>query len=149
MTRYGIARPWVTDLDQMRREFDTLFNRFGGASSPPREQRGVTPAMNLYESADAYIVTAELPGVEPDSIDLAVEGTTISLRGERSVQFSDDESTNLHRSERRTGSFRRAFELPGPVDPDGVVAEHRHGVLKLRLPKTPEARARQIAVQAS
>lgn len=154
MAQYGPHRSWAADswgsFDQLRREMDALLHRFGGAPvARPSGWRGVFPAVNLYENADAYLLTAELPGVAPDAIQVSLEGSTVTLQGSRSIEFGDPEKTSLHRRERQTGAFRRAFEVPASIDADKVEAVHRDGVLMLRLPKTPEHQPRQITVQAS
>jgi HSP20 family protein len=152
MAQISLYRPWAADssrdLDQLRREMDTLFSRFTTASPLSGSWRGVFPAVNLYETADAYVLTAELPGVEPDDIRVSLEGSTVTLNGERKIDYADEEGTSLHRAERQAGHFRRAFELPAAVAPNKVEAVYKNGVLMLRLPKTPEAKPRQISVKA-
>lgn len=146
MAQYSLYRPWAprswSGFDELRREMDALFNRF----SAPAAARGGVPAVNLYETEDAYVLTAELPGVEPGAIEVSLEGSTVALRGERRVEYP--EGADLHRAERSSGAFRRAFELPLAIDSDKVEAVHRDGVLVLRLPKAPEHKPRQISVKA-
>jgi HSP20 family protein len=153
MAQYGLYRPWAAaswgSFDQLRREMDHLLDRFGGAPAWSGDWRGVFPAVNLYETADAYQLMAELPGVAPDEIRVSLEGSTLTLEGERKIDYSRRDETSLHRRERQTGAFRRAFELPAPVDADNVEATHRNGVLTLRLPKSPDAQPRQISVRAN
>ena len=153
MAQYSLTRPWAAEpwnpFDQLRQEMDALFNRFGGSPVSSGEWQGLFPAVNLYETADAYVLTAELPGVEPDDIDVSVQGSTVMLSGERKIDYDPQKGASLHRRERQAGSFRRAFQLPAAIDVDKVEAGHRNGVLMLRLPKTPEHQPRQIAVQAS
>jgi len=140
------AGPWGRSFDDLRREMDALVHRLHGVS--PGGGRGVFPPVNLYETADTYILTAELPGVSPDDIEVTLEGSTITLRGERKIDHRSLESSSLHRRERQTGGFRRAFELPAAVDADKVEAAHRNGVLMVRIPKAPEHQPRRISVQA-
>ena len=151
MAQYSLYRPWAaapwSPLDQLRREMDTLLDRFGGTPAGSGDWRGVFPAVNLYETADAYQLTAELPGVEPEAIRVSLEGSTITLEGERKIDYAIRKETSLHRRERQSGAFRRAFELPAAVDGEKVEAVHRNGVLMLRLPKTPEAQPRRISVR--
>ncbi len=130
-------------FDDLRREIDQLFGRYG--SGVPMA-RGVFPAVNLYETSDAYLLSAELPGVGPDDIHVSLQGSTVTLEGERKRQAPSEASP--HRLERQTGTFRRSFELPLDIDADHVEARHEHGVLTLRLPKAPEHRPRQITVQS-
>jgi len=153
MAQYRLQGPWAAGswggFDQLRREMDSLLDRFGRAPAWSSDWRGVFPAVNLYETADAYHLTAELPGVAPDDIHVSLEGSTVVLQGERKIDYSARKETSLHRTERQAGGFRRAFELPAAVDSDKVEAAHRNGVLTLRLPKAPEAQPRQISVRAS
>ena len=149
MAQYGLYRPrgsW-REFDQLRNEMDALFSRFAGAGSAAGG-RGVYPAVNLYETADAYVLTAELPGVDSKDIHVSLEGQTLTLHGERKIEYAGLEDASLHRRERHAGSFRRAFELPAHIDADKVEAVHKNGVLMLRLPKTPDAQPRQISVKA-
>jgi HSP20 family protein len=149
MAQYSVYRPWAREpwgaFDDLRREMDALLGRFGGGM--PSGRRGVFPATNLYETDDSYVLTAELPGVSPDDIEVSIKGTTVSLRGERKIDHGNGD-TNIHRLERQSGNFRRAFELPVAVDPDKVEAVHKNGVLMLRLPKAQEHQPRQISVRA-
>jgi HSP20 family protein len=151
MAQHSPYRPWAAEswgpLEQLRREMDALFNRFGDA--PSSGWQGVFPAVNLYETADGYMLTAELPGVEPDDIQVSFHGATVTLSGERRIEWAAQKDVGLHRRERPSGSFRRAFQLPTPIDAEKIEAVHRNGVLMLRLPKSPEQQPRQISVKTS
>lgn len=155
MAQYRPYRPWAAGprigaLDQLRREMDALFSRFGEGTSASGTGQGVFPAVNLFETTDAYVLTAELPGVSPDEIHVSLEDSTVVLEGERKIDYASEPSgASPHRLERQAGRFRRAFALPAAIDGDKVEAVHRNGVLMLRLPKTPEHQPRRIAVQAS
>lgn len=147
MARISRWSPWPADFwptfGGMPREMDDFFGRLAGR---PRAAAGVYPAVNLYESDGGYVLTAELPGVRPEDIDISVEGERITLRGKREIAYPGDERTSLHRRERQSGMFRRSIELPVPIDPEKTEAVHRNGILMLRIPKAPEARPRQISV---
>lgn len=148
MSQLDLLRPWSHEpwggLEALRREMDDLFDRFGTFSPAPA--RTAFPAVNLYETDDAYVLTAELPGVAPDALEVSLEGSTVTLGGERKAL--SEEGASVHRSERPAGTFRRAIDLPVPIDGEKVEAVHRHGVLTLRLPKAAEHRPRQITVKA-
>ena len=149
MTRVPSAGPLAGSwggLDDLRREMDALFSRFGAAPGGPS---GVFPPVNLYEASDGYVLTAELPGLTADDVEVSLEGSTVTLRGERSTERFEDEEVSLHRRERQSGRFQRAFELPCRIDGDKVEAVHKNGILMLRLPKAPEPQPRQIRVRAS
>ena len=144
---FDVLRSWSQEprggFDALRREMDGLFDRFGTFSALAR---GVFPPVNLYENDDAYVLTAELPGIAPEELEVSLEGSTVTLRGERKP-FAE-EGASVHRSERAVGTFRRAVDLPVAIDGEKVEAVHRGGVLTLRLPKAPEHRPRQISVKA-
>ncbi len=138
----------LRNFDDMHRMMDTFFHRTGGERSRATSGHGVYPPVNLYEHSDGYVLVAELPGVEPSEIDVSIEGSTVTIRGERKIDYAESEA-NLHRLERQSGGFRRAFELPATIDADAVEASSKNGVLILRLPKTLEHRPQQITVKAS
>lgn len=148
MTQLERLRPWGAEswggFGALRRELDELFDRFG--SVPARAAYSAYPAVNLYETDEAYVLTAELPGLAPEDLDISLEGSTVTLSGERKA--APEEGASVHRRERPTGAFRRAFDLPVPIVGDRVEAVHRNGVLTLKLPKAPEHRPRQISVKA-
>ena len=149
MARLDLLRPWSqepwTTFSALRREMDDLFDRFG-TFEPALAARGAFPPVNLYETEDAYVLTAEVPGLAPADLEISLEGSTVTLRGERKA--ISEEGASVHRSERPVGAFRRAIDLAVPIDADKVEAVHRNGVLTLRLPKAPEHRPRQIQVKS-
>jgi HSP20 family protein len=145
MTQYWLSGPagrWGS-FDRLRREMNELFEQAG--AGPRRE--GAFPPVNLYETSDGYVLTAELPGVESGDIELSVESNRVTLRGERKVEHPQDAS--LHRVERQAGVFRRTIELPVEVDAEKAEAVHRNGILMLRIPKAPQHKPRQITVKTS
>lgn len=144
--RPGAGTPWVS-LGQLQRELNSLFDRPTWSSATLGGLRGVFPPVNFFETTDAYVLTAELAGVASEDINVSIEGTTITLEGERKIDFGDFDDAKMHRRERQAGKFRRAFTLPAKVDAEKVEAIHRNGVLMVRVPKSPEAQPRQIAVQ--
>jgi HSP20 family protein len=148
MSRYWLSNPWPgnswTSFDQLRRDMNELFERSGVRGA----RRGAAfPPINVYESDDDYVLTAELPGLEAKDIDVSIEGGRVTLRGERAIEHPSDSS--IHRAERQAGRFRRTLELPVEVAPDKAEAIHRHGVLMLRIPKAEQEQPRKIAVQSS
>jgi len=129
------------EMDGFRSEVDRLFGRQVLGTS------GALPAMNVWEDDGAFYVEADLPGVNPDKLEITVkEGTRLSVSGERPQ--TDPPHAVWHRQERFAGPFTRELTLPAPVDADKVEAKFEHGVLKLTLPKSEAARPRRIAVKA-
>ena len=136
--------PWAS-LSQLARGLDEWAAR-GGARAATR-RAGVFPPVNLYETAEAYVLTAELPGLRGDEIEVTAERDRVTLRGQRRIEHPSDGS--LHRVERQAGTFRRTLQLPVAVASDKVEAVYRHGVLMLRIPKAEAVRPRRIAVATS
>jgi HSP20 family protein len=114
-------------------------NRVGTEDSP-----GWTPAVDLYETADRFVVSIELPGLTRDQIKIEIQHETLTVRGERPV--ANEEGFHFHRVERGHGAFSRSFPLPQPVRDDEIEAEFRDGVLTVVVPKTKPA-PRRIDVQ--
>lgn len=144
MARYWLSNPWFDpwpDLGDLHRRMDQLFHRVSG---PAISQAGVYPPVNLYETSDGYVLTAELPGVRKEEIEVTVENDRLTLSGERQIEYPKDAS--LHRVERKGGAFRRTIQLPTEVDGDKVEAAYRNGVLRVRIPKGPEQQPRRISV---
>ena len=148
MARYWLSNPWSNDplasFDQLRRGMDELFERVGARTT---RRTGAFPAVNLYEAASEYVLTAELPGLSAEDIELSVERNRVTLRGERKIEHPQDAS--LHRVERQAGIFRRTIELPVDVDADKAQAVCRNGVLMLQIPKVAAQQPRQISVKSS
>jgi len=134
-------------MDQWKREMDRLFADFTGRTVSSY-RTGVFPALNVTEDSDKLYVSSELPGMEPDDVEISVEGETLTLRGERKLPEAG-EGVNYHRREREGGRFRRIITLPARIDPNGVEAVFNNGVLSIVLPKAAEARPRQIKVKTN
>ena len=126
---------------QFRRELDRLFGDFERAFTSPQSR------LTLGEEGGNYVLRADVPGLTEQDFDISVEGSTVTLRGERKVEVP--EGYTAHRRERGTVSFARSFELPARVDADKVTASLKNGVLTLTLPKAAEAQPRQISVKAA
>jgi HSP20 family protein len=105
------------------------------------------PPLNIWTSQDGAVVTAEIPGVSPENIDISVVNQTLTLRGSReSEQLSEDEKH--HRRERGFGQFTRTIELPFKVNSDGVEAKFCKGILNITLPRAEADKPRKISVTA-
>ncbi|MCC7417348.1 MAG: Hsp20/alpha crystallin family protein [Acidobacteria bacterium] len=107
------------------------------------------PAVDIYQSSDHELVlTAELPDMSREDIDITVENGTLTLKGEKKLA-GDVKEEQFHHIERRYGAFSRSFSLPQTVDVAKVAAEYKNGVLTIRLPLRDEARPRQVKVDAA
>ena len=147
MAQYWLSNPgsdpWP-DVGDLRRRVNEFFDRTSGAGAA---RTAIFPPVNLYETADSYVLSAELPGLRSEDIEVTLEHDRLTLSGTRRIEPPKDAS--LHRVERRGGSFRRAVQLPKEVDAEKVEASYRNGVLRVRIPKAPEHQPRRITVGAS
>jgi HSP20 family protein len=142
--------PWgemVSLRDAMDRLLSESFIR-------PRGEGGgataVSLAVDVREEGDNFVVTAPVPGVAPDDVEITVLGDTVRIRGERRDERQEgDEGKRWLVREQRFGSFERMVRLPTPVKADGARAEFKDGILTIALPKTEEAKERRIPVHGS
>ncbi len=130
--------------DQMNRMFSDFF-RGGSGEEAGWGLSTWSPPVDIYETEDALILTAELPGVSKDDVSIEVHNNTLTLRGQRKHEAEVKEE-QYHRVERAYGTFQRAFVLPTMVDQEHVQATYKDGVLELRLPKSEAAKPRRIAI---
>ncbi len=143
--------PWAP-LTSLRSEIDRLFDDFDPTRwTVPGAMRLMAdippvPAMDLVESDGHYTVTAEIPGMAPEDIDIKVADDTLTIRGEKREETERSEDDRIV-SERRYGSFQRVMRLPGDVDAEKIAATCAKGVLTLTLPKSPDAKAREKKIE--
>jgi HSP20 family protein len=138
-TFYGI------DPFQEMRRLQSEINRV--AQNATATTVGGFPAINVFANQDGVVITAELPGVNSESLDVSVHRDTVTLKGERRDEAED--AIGYHRRERRQGGFARTFGLPFRVDPDKVEAEMKNGALKLILQRHEEDKPKRISVKSS
>ena len=145
MRPYGGRRSSWREMERLRREMNQLFNEW-----PQRARWGIAPsypAMNVWTDENNALVTAELPGVNLDDIDISVEGDMLTVRGVRRPDQVEEGAT-YHRQERRYRPFVRAFRLPFHVDAGQVDATFQKGVLTIALPRAEADKPRKIAIKA-
>jgi len=104
-----------------------------------------SPEIDVKETADAYVISADLPGVNENDIEINLAGNQLSIFGKRELEHGEEGAT-FYAEERRYGSFTRVFTLPDGVDADNVEARLEHGVLTVHLPKTPDVKAKKISI---
>jgi len=119
---------------EVERMFDEMIHRPWGSC---REMRGWNPSVDLYETADAYILEADLPGVSSDDFRVEIENSDLVLQGWRSLEKKHDDG-QFHTMERSSGHFSRRIKLPESVNKKAVNAEFRDGVLRVVIPKSKE-----------
>jgi HSP20 family protein len=112
----------------------------------PFEAEEWIPAVELVEGDGEYLLTAELPGIAKGDVDVSVSDSTLTLKGEKKSE-KEETRGRTHYRERRYGAFQRSFTLPREVDPAKIKAEFENGVVKVHIPKGPEAKARHIELK--
>jgi HSP20 family protein len=132
-------------VERMQREMNRVFTDFFGRGASPL-RAGVFPPVNVTEDQENLYIRAELPGIKPEEMEISVEGETLTLRGERKLHTA--ENVSYHRREREAGRFRRILTLPARINPEGVNAIFKNGVLNVVLPKAEEARPKQIRIKS-
>lgn len=100
----------------------------------------------MYETDDSLVVSAAVPGLKPEDVDITISGNTLSIKGEFQAE-EEGERGNVHFQERRYGKFQRTVTLPSAVDTEAADATFENGVVKVTLPKMEEARPKQISVK--
>ena len=139
------ARELFGIRDDVDRLFDSLLQ--GRRGSLEREWTAAfAPSVDIEETRDEFMVRADLPGVSPKDVKVSLLGDTLTIRGERK-QEEQRSGHDMHRTERRYGTFERSFSLGVPVRIDQVQASYRDGVLEIRVPKAEEAKLREIEVR--
>lgn len=146
--RWDPFREMERDLEQFRREMDRLWAEIMGREPFLRWRAGVYPLVNISEDQDNVYVRAELPGVDPEQIEITVENNSLILRGERRLP-EEERNVDFHRREREMGSFRRVIRLPIQLDPNKVEAACRNGILTVKLTKPEETKPKQITVKSA
>lgn len=129
-----------------RNEMDTLMERFFGGESNGTEISNWTPRLNLAENEDCYEVSIDLPGMNPDDVNVELRHGDLWITGNRHEQFEEKEK-KWHRIERFHGEFRRVVRLGDDVDPENVEAEYKDGVLHISVPKSETAKTKRIEIK--
>jgi HSP20 family protein len=133
----------------MQREINRMFDSFfreGAREDSALMSTGWSPALDLTETDDSFVVKVELPGVNKNDVKVSIQDNILTIGGEKK-QEKESKTSNYHRVERCYGSFRRSFALPSNVRSDSIDASHKDGVLTVTLPKAEEAKRKEIEVR--
>lgn len=141
-TRRGLSP--FPEMLELQRSLDRLFGHssFSGETTTAAWQ----PAVDIFESDNEIVIKVELPEVKKDDVQVNLDDRTLTIRGERRLEF-DDQRDGYHRIERTYGKFARSFTVPPNISREGLKAIYKDGVLKVVLPKAEETKPRQIAVE--
>ncbi len=141
---------WNQNQHPLQDEIKQVFDRFFGDAADTDASSVVTsqwvPRVDVKEEQDRFVIYADLPGVDPASIEVNMDKGLLSIRGERRAE-DKSEGERYSRVERAHGVFYRRFALPESANPDGISATGRNGVLEIAIPKRPESTPRRINVQ--
>jgi HSP20 family protein len=139
----------IAELNTIQNEMNRLFNTFFDQPAPAGRGGGPSgrwiPAMDLVETADDYVLRADLPGLSDDDVNVELEDNVLTISGQRKAQHEHNEE-GYYRIERAFGDFTRSLTLPDGVDPDGVQAHFDRGVLEIRIPKPEQKKPRQVQI---
>lgn len=134
-------------LGQLQREINRLFD--GGGNGELENDtvfaRDWAPAVDIREEQDRYLVYADVPGVDPDDIEITMENGVLTISGERASE-QESEQDGFRRVERVRGRFLRRFTLPQSADAEKIAAKSHHGTLEVIIPKSKQALSRRIPV---
>lgn len=145
MYRSLFPREMFTDLDRLQRELGTAFDPATGIRG---RGRGGYPAVNVGSTPNSVEVVAFAPGMDPASIEVSLDRGVLSIAGERTDSLpGSDARTTVHVNERFAGRYRRVVSLPDDIDPNGVSASYRDGVLHVSVQRRAAAQPRRIEVQ--
>src|SRR6266404_3380272 len=139
----------VGRLADLRDEIDRLFESpLSELTRTSQLLSGWTPAIDLFEDKDNFILRAELPGMKKEDIELSLHDGSLSISGERKSEDKHQDA-EIYRAERFFGRFQRTITLPAPVSADKIKAQYKDGILTVTLPKTEEAKPKHIEVKVA
>jgi|ERR1700704_1644795 len=139
----------VPELNRIRNELNRIFEDPFSLLAPSTSFfEGWHPTLDVYEDKDKITVKAELPGMKKEDIAVSLNGDTLTVSGERKEE-QEKKDKETYRSERYFGRFQRTITLPQPVDASKIQANYKDGVLTITLPKSEEAKPKQIEVKTS
>jgi HSP20 family protein len=139
------SQPPAILFGSLQREIDRLFDDFTRGGLAPA-QVNLVPSMDVTETDNEIVVTAELPGLERGDVEISIEDDVLTIRGEKKVE-QDKDDKNYHVSERVYGTFYRVLQLPPGVDASKVQATMSNGVLKIAIPKPAKTQPQKIEVK--
>jgi HSP20 family protein len=134
------------DLMGIQSELNRLFGRT--YAGDPGVAGAWVPPLDIYESQERFVVTLELPGIDPADVEVSVDDSVLTVKGERKLS-SETSEENFHRIERRYGQFVRSLSLPSTADAEHIEASFDKGVLTIQVPKVEQAKPKKITVKAA
>lgn len=149
IARYTRRSPFLSPWQELEDVSDRLNRLFGVPAQGEASSRTLwTPAVNVAETKEELILSAELPGMNIDDVEIEVENNVLSLRGEKKELKEEGDDKKYHLWERCYGTFERSFTLPRTVKTDQITAHFKDGILHVQMPKAPEAKSRKISIKS-
>jgi HSP20 family protein len=145
VARHQSRDPFYDLQHRINEMFDGMLDGFGRSSD---DAPGISPKFDVTETAKEYKVTAELPGMDKRDVEVTLDNNVLRIRGEKKEEREEDRE-GVHISERRYGSFQRAFSLPDTAEGEKIKADFKKGVLTLCIPKSETAKAQVKRVEIS
>jgi HSP20 family protein len=145
LIRWEPVRELGTIQNEMNRLFNTFFEAPAGGNGGTHSPRRWIPAMDLVETAEDFVLRADLPGLSEQDISIELEDNVLTVSGERKSE-QQERKEGYYRIERSSGAFSRSLTLPEGVDPQAVSANFERGVLEVRIPKPEERKPRKVAI---
>jgi HSP20 family protein len=137
----------VRDFERMRKEMDLFWDSFVPAALERTDDSGEwLPSLDVSETKNEIVVKAEVPGMDPKNIDISLSNGTLTIKGEKK-QEREEKEEDYHLVERSYGSFMRSIVLPTEVKQDKINASYKNGILKVVLPKSEEARKKEVKIK--
>ena len=136
-------------LGRLRREPEDIFERlFGGLGLPElKAEVDFEPKFDIKETEEGFEVLADVPGLKPEEIEVTLQDGVLTIQGEKKNE-REEKKDKYHLVERSYGRFYRSFRLPADIDCERLSATQKDGVLKITLPRAPEAKAKEIEIKA-
>ncbi|MGM9924258.1 MAG: Hsp20/alpha crystallin family protein [Bacillus sp. (in: firmicutes)] len=141
------VQQFKNELSEVFQNFfdDSFFNSPGSLFN---KDQALTPAMNVEEKANLYAIEVEVPGVNPEDVDVELDGNMMIIKGEKSHENKkEDKDKHMHVVEHSYGSFYRSFTLPDNIDVDHITAETKNGMLYIEIPKNKKSKPHRINVK--
>ena len=141
--RYTAPSPWQ-ELDELSNQFSRLL----GTTGDVPDAGSWLPPVNVEETGDEVLLSAELPGMKEEDVEIELENNILTISGEKQMTREEKgEDSRVHVVERRFGRFQRSFTLPRTVKPEDISAHFDDGVLHVHMPKAPESKGRKIQIR--
>jgi len=135
------------EFERVRREMDRLWDSFLESGLRKRGEEGEwLPSLDVAETKNELVVKAEVPGMDPKDIDISLSDGVLTIKGEKR-QEKEEKEADYHVVERSYGSFLRSVQLPKEVQSDKISASYKNGILKITLPKSEEAKKKEIKIK--